>query len=139
MDIAEIQERINRMPAALNAKGKREPNVYVSLNANASISVSLSWKRVAGDPKPIHRNDDYIHHFLNGDGIANLLDNADNIIAGLPSIEEARMTEFTNMLAQTIELGNANGIDVQYVNPLTEAMKRLSENALPHHIDDSGF
>ncbi len=140
MDIADIQARIDSMPAALNAKGKREPSVYVSLNANSSTSLMLTWKRVAGDPPPRYGNGEHISHHIVGVDISTLIDKADAIIASLPSIEEARMTEFTNLLAQTIEMGNAHGIDVQFVNPLTEAMKRLSENALTHQgLGDAGI
>ena len=31
-----------------------------------------------------------------------------------------------------IDMGRANGIDVAFVNPLTETMKKLSENALTY-------
>lgn len=131
MDTTELQARIDRMPAALNAKGKREPSVVASFNANATPHVMLSWTRTAADPEPIFGSTT-VNQYLTGEDVGALLDNADRIIADLPSIEDARMAEFTNMLAKTIEMGNQHGIDVQFVNPLTEAMKRLSENALTH-------
>lgn len=136
MDAAEIQTRLDQMPAAMSAKGKREPDATFWFNANSAMSLILRWKRTAGDPATLYGSDNITQHIAGVD-IAEMLDKADALIAMLPSIEEARMAEFTNLLAQTIELGNAHGIDVQFVNPLTEAMKRLSENALTHQPEQA--
>lgn len=128
MDTDEIQRRLDAMVSAMLDKGKREPNATMFVNANAEPRVMLKWKRTASDPVSIYGADD-ITNFLTG-AFGEILDNADNLISGLPTPEQARMAEFTAQLAATIELGKANGIDVQFVNPLTEAMKRLSENAI---------
>jgi hypothetical protein len=128
MELSEIQRRLDGMPAAMNAKGKREPDATVFIHANAEPSVMLKWKRTAADSVAIYGSSD-VTHFLTG-VLPEILDNADRLIAGLPTPEEAMMAEFTAQLAKTIELGKANGIDVQFVNPLVEAMQRLSENAI---------
>lgn len=130
MDMSEIQARLSAMVKASLAKGKREPEATVFVNSDASPSVMLKWARTAADPERGYDAKN-VTHYLSGD-IAEILNNADDLIASLPSPEEAKMAEFTAHLAKTIELGHANGIDVEFVNPLTEAMKRLSENAITH-------
>ena len=118
------------MPAAMTAKGKVKPTVTFIMGGNEEAHMGLQWDRGACDLPD--RLGSKVYTIVKGVGVQEKIDNADAIIAGLPSIEEARMAEFTNLLAQTIEMGKAHGIDVQFVNPLTEAMKRLSENALTH-------
>ncbi len=128
MDVNEIQRRLDVMIPAMLGKGKREPDATVFINANAEPSVMLKWKRTAADPVTLYGSSD-VTNFLTG-ALPEILHNADQLIANLPTPEEARMAEFTAQLAATIELGKSNGIDVQFVNPLVEAMKRLSENAI---------
>jgi hypothetical protein len=40
------------------------------------------------------------------------------------------MKEFMTALSDVIELGRQNGIEVDFVNPLVDTMRRLSENIL---------
>lgn len=122
MNTQDIQSRINVMPAALSAKGKVMPEVTYYIRANAEPSFSMSWRTSSAQF-------DYDRTYKSCD----TADEADRFIADLPSIEEAKLAEFTEQLASIIELGRSHGIDVQFVNPLVEAMKRLSENAIPHY------
>lgn len=128
MNTNEIQARIDRMPAALNVKGRREPEVMYWINANSHSQVVIQWKNSKADSWGSKVD----FNVIRGETVEELLDNADAFIAAMPSPEAARMAEFTEALAGVIELGRQNGIDVEFVNPLTEAMKRLSENALTH-------
>ncbi len=137
MDTTEIQRRLDVMVSAMLGKGKREPDATLFVNANAEPSVMLKWKRTAADPVTIYGSSD-VTNFLTGE-VGAILDNADNLISALPTPEQARMDEFVAQLAATIELGKANGIDVQFVNPLTEAMKRLSENAITDGRERGGI
>ena len=126
MNTSEIQARIDTMPAALNAKGLREPKARFSINGNEPAEVWLSWRAVKKDVW----GSDSRFEWVKGDTPDEMLAKADAFIASLPSPEAARREEFLDALGAVIELGRANGIDVQFVNPLTEAMKRLSENAI---------
>jgi len=59
-----------------------------------------------------------------------LIAKARKFIAELPTAEETKFREFMGALGNVIDLGRKNGIEVDFINPLTETMKRLSENAL---------
>lgn len=54
-------------------------------------------------------------------------------IEGLKSVEEQDRDDFRAKLARLIDEGREIGIETDFVNPLEETMKRLSENAIEHH------
>lgn len=117
--IAEVQAALDKLPALMSEKGLRDPVAEYTLIANCGAKVWLSYKNESAG---ISRG---YEHFQN-------TADAEAWIAGLPSVEEARKLEFMTQLAKTIEMGKDHHIDVQFVNPLIEAMKRLSENAITH-------
>lgn len=129
MNTTEIQERLNAMAPRMSAKGKVDPETRLSFAANSQPFLSISWQKTDGSTG---YNRAHISFRVDA-GIVDALNAADNAITDMPSIEEARVAEFTEKLAAVIELGNQHGIDVQFVNPLIEAMKRLSENAIEDH------
>lgn len=123
MDTREIQKRIDIMPAAMLAKGKRMPDVSFELRTNAETIIYIKSAKQGA-----HWADDWKH--IKGDTIADMLDAADAWIAALPSPEETRMKEFMTALSDVIELGRKSGVEVEFVNPLVDTMKRLSSNIL---------
>lgn len=126
MNTTEIQKRLDVMPAAMSAKGLRMPEAKFSLESNATFRVWLAHCKT--------RDSLYADKYnaIKGGTILEALDAADAYITALPSPDERRHAEFMGALASVIDLGRENGIDVAYINPLTEAMKRLSENALTY-------
>jgi hypothetical protein len=126
MDTTAIQKRIDKMPAAMSAKGLYLPEAEFVLNANGNCRVALRWYKSAED-KEYYRSS---AEWFRGGSIADQLDAADQFIAGLPSKQETQFREFMGALGNVIDLGKSNGIEVEFLNPLTETMKRLSENAL---------
>jgi hypothetical protein len=123
MDTKEIQKRIDDLPAAMLAKGKRMPGAEYRIEANAASNIVLRWA------KPNSNWADEFH-YVKGKTTAELIDNAVALIAALPTAEEARMKEFMTALSDVIELGRKSGVEVEFVNPLVETMKRLSSNIL---------
>lgn len=53
-----------------------------------------------------------------------------DFIRDLPSSEELLEKQFVESLAHAIECGKAASKNVEFLNPLIETMKKLSENAL---------
>lgn len=123
MDTTEIQKRIDIMPAAMLAKGKRIPDAEFRLRANAGYDLVLQSAKPGA-----HWADDW--HYVKADTIEELLDAADLWIATLPTAEEQRMKEFMTALSDVIELGKKSGVEVEFVNPLVETMRRLSKNII---------
>ncbi|RWX28470.1 hypothetical protein EHH54_32460 [Rhizobium leguminosarum] len=121
--IEDVQKRVDAMPTAMNAKGLREPRASIDIRGNEDLQGMLSWsdKRTSYGTK---------YEWVKGKTVADILRKMDAFIAKLPSPEEARMREFMGALSDVIELGRKNGIEVDFVNPLVDTMRRLSENIL---------
>lgn len=120
MDTREIQKRIDAMPAALASKGVLEPDAEFSINANANPMVLLKWKREKGYT-------DKHYEFIRATSPQGAIDKADAFIAGMPSAEETKRSQFLEALGRVIDLGDELGQDI---GPLVSEMRRLSENAI---------
>lgn len=123
MTIEDVQKRVDSMPAAMSAKGLRNPDATFSISANSELSAHLRW-----DDKKTSYGSKY--EWVKGKTPADILRRMDAFIAKLPSPDETRMKEFMGALSDVIELGRQNGIEVDFVNPLVETMKRLSSNII---------
>ena len=128
MDIEAIQKRIDKMPAAMSAKGLVEPEADFILSANSESYVRLYWYKDRAAKAKYSPS----YHYIRQGSISQKLDEADLFIATLPSRKEAQFQEFMTALGGVIDLGKSNGIEVDFLNPLVATMKRLSENAITH-------
>jgi hypothetical protein len=125
--IDDIYAAINPLPAMLTAKGKIKPEVSLSIEANAGFAISMNWdKRHA---KYSYERD--YKTFL-GASFEEALSKAKTFINELPSADQARLHEFMGALGKLIDSGKADGIAVDFMNPLLDTMKRLSENVITH-------
>jgi len=123
LTVEEIQKCLDAMPAEMNAKGLREPRAELTIRGNVELQGLLNWadKRTAYGSK---------YEWVKGKSTADILRKMHTLIANLPSQEEARMKEFMGALSDVIELGRKSGIEVDFVNPLVDTMRRLSANIL---------
>ena len=128
----EIFARINALSDAMLAKGLVKPEAAVVLIAHSGgWRVNLSWAKAAFTSQDRYYSyDEQDHFYRSGDDIEEALSAADAHIATLPSRDEAKLRHFMTALGDVIDMGRANTIEVEFVNPLVETMKRLSENAL---------
>lgn len=125
MKIEDMQIVCNELQAALAAKGKSSSTAEFSIEANVEFCLALRWRKA----NAIHSYD-MEYEFIRGANVARLIEKARKFISALPSAEETKFREFMGALGNVIDLGRKNGIEVEFINPLTETMKRLSENAL---------
>ena len=127
MTLDEIYAAINAIPAMLAAKGKVRPDVTFMARANAGLVLYMSWK------KPYAKNDweTDSESFL-GDTFEVAHSKAVAFIDSLPSAEDAKLHHFMGTLGRLIDSAKDDGIALDYVNPLVETMKRLSENVITH-------
>ena len=125
--IEEIYAAINPMPAMLSAKGKVSPTVNILIEANARICLHMSWRKSGS----LHDFNTECKTFF-GDTFDEVAAQAIAFINALPDAKTARLHDFMGQLGKVIDSGRDLGIDVDYLNPLTDAMKRLAENALTH-------
>jgi hypothetical protein len=128
MDANEIQKRLDPMPAKMSAKGLIQPKADYVIEANSEGRVSIGWYATVADKNNYRWSSEW---FRDG-SIAERLDAAEKFIADLPSKEETKFKEFMGALGAVIDLGKANDIEVEFMNPLVATMKKLSENALTH-------
>lgn len=129
MTIEDVQKRVDTMPAAMNAKGLREPTADFTIKANEEPRGYLSWT----DKKNSYG---HAYEFVRGKTPDEILDKLEAFIAALPSPDETRMKEFMTALSDVIEIGRQNGIEVDFVNPLVDTMRRLSENIITDQRED---
>jgi hypothetical protein len=116
--------RIEDAHSVVSAKGKPEPEAQVTFNANAQPSAFLRWKKIGGGDW------DYTYEHFRADSVAEVTEAMRFFIASMPEAKIARLHDFMKHLGSVIDTGRSLGIDIEYINPLTETMKRLSENAL---------
>lgn len=131
MDTNDIQDRMDDLSRAMLAKGLRNPNPQFHIEAYVAPCVFMQWG-VYGEP-------DYRVEVIRDPDHYQAIADAFALIESLPSAEEAKRQQFMTSLAKVIDLGRENGIEVDFLNPLTETMKRLSENALTYHPRTSDY
>jgi hypothetical protein len=124
--ISEVYSAINPIPAMLTSKGKVEPEVSLEIRANAEIQINMNWIKDTG-----HHDWDRQYKVFTGTA-DQALEKALAFIAELPDAKTARLHAFMAKLGAVIDDGRAWGVDVAFINPLTETMKRLANNAITH-------
>lgn len=131
MDTAVAQEFIDNLSRKMLEKGLINPQASLMLNAHVAAKVYMHWDEPGREfgKTEIVRDPDISQAFT--DAFA--------LVESLPSAEEAKRQQFMNSLASVIDLGRENGIEVDFINPLTETMKRLSENALTYQPKPSDY
>lgn len=125
--IDDVYAAINPLPARLSEKGKVNPEVDLTIEANSRMHITLKWKKY-GAISEWERD----YHVLAGNSFNECLKKADELISGLPSAEQDRLEQFMNKLGKLIDIGRDEGIAIDFMNPLLDTMKRLSENVITH-------
>lgn len=134
MNEQEINERLSALVAAMMAKGLTTPDAQVTFNANADPYVYLMWRNPS---IPAHgcyseRNPS---EFCRGKNVRMSFDKADDYVRDMAGAEKRQFDEFMKVVAQAVDLGRKNGIDVAFVSPLEKLMISLSENAITDQRD----
>jgi hypothetical protein len=125
--VAGIYAAINPLPAALSKKGKVNPSVELQIEANARMEIVMRFKKYGAVSEW-----DNEYHLFSGDSFAQCLEKAKAFVTALPSAEQAKLHGFMDKLGKLIDVGKSEGIAIDYLNPLVDSMKRLSENVITH-------
>lgn len=131
MDTLVIQEKMDDLARAMLAKGLRNPSAQFHLGAHVAPLVYMRWG--------IHGQGDDGCELLRDPDPSTIITDAFAFVESLPSPEEAKRQQFMTGLGKLIDLGRENGIEVDFINPLAETMKRLSENAITHQPGRTDF
>lgn len=128
MNTKEIQARIDALAKAMTAKGLPQAGAELDIKSHQKeFTVILQWANVGKQTYSIDRTG---YEFIRASTPEEALANADEYVAQLPTADETRMKQFMGALASVIDLGNQNGVDVEFINPLKATMKKLSENVI---------
>ena len=122
MTADEIQTAVDALMSDMVSRGLRSPTCYAWFKAYADPQIYLHWDE---DGCPHGRTE-----IGRGDTIAEALENASEILEAIPTKEDRDHAEFTRLLANVIDKGRTIGIDVDFLNPLTEMMTKLSTNII---------
>lgn len=129
MTPAQIAAECVRLEAAAAAKGYYMPKVTVRLNwIGYELSADLETRTDAHAPSKTA----WIHAKYE-DGFEGLLAKIEAAVNALVSIEDAKRNEFIAAVGRLIGQGKEIGIDVDFLNPLTEMMTKLSTNIITKH------
>lgn len=126
MNAAEIHTTMKAMEAAISDKGYYAPLVCLKVNwVGYDLTLSLeyrssSWTNVKTE---------FIHAEI-GDGIDGIIAKGVKFIAEMTSIEDQKKKDFIAAIGRLIDQGREIGVDVDYMNPLTEMMGKLSTNII---------
>ena len=125
MNEQEIQKAADDLCKQMMEKGLAGPRVSIDFRSNDIPQIYLKSDGVKTD-----------YLFIRGGNAQEAIRKAVKAIRDMPSKEDLARNAFLQTLASAIEQGAKIGIDVEFINPLREAMMKLSENALPAPIPD---
>lgn len=123
MNVEQIHSRLAALITAMMDKGLRNPTALFQIKGNAGFMVGLTSGGGYGEP-------DHWYAYPHGNTPEDAFEKADTIIAAMQDAKTRNMQMFMGALGKVIDLGRDNGIEVDFLNPLTETMKRLSENII---------
>ena len=123
MNVEQIQARLAALITAMMDKGLRNPTANFEIKGDGRFMVGMSSGGRYGEA-------DHWYDYPMGNDPEAAFSKADAIIAAMPDAKTRNMQVFMGALGKVIDLGRDNGIEVDFLNPLAETMKRLSENVI---------
>lgn len=126
MNPTEIMREITRLEKLLSSKGFTCPKIEISVGFSVrELTSGISYK--AGGQSQF----EFIH--LEAlDGFEALITDSEDYINGLKSVAEIQKDEFIAAVGRLIDQGKEIGIEVDFLNPLTDMMTKLSSNIITH-------
>jgi hypothetical protein len=126
MTPVQIAAEITRIENLLANKGYYAPVFTIRINW---IGYELSGELEVRTDAHIGAKNHYLQLSYE-DGFAKLFEQAEAYIANLPSIEDAKRDAFIAAVGRLIDQGKEIGIEVDFLNPLTDMMTKLSSNII---------
>jgi len=110
------------------AKGYYMPKVTSYIRwIGYELTINLEYRTAAGESSK-----DQFYHGTVDEGFGVLFARANTFVDGLPSIQEAKRNDFIASLGRIIDKGREIGIEVEFLDPLTEMMGKLSTNIIEY-------
>jgi len=128
MNPQEIKNACHALEAVIINKGYYNPKVNLSVCwVGYDLTVHIAYRTDA------HASctDKFIHCSC-GDGFAGAFEKANDFVANLQPIADAKRDAFIAAVGKLIEHGRNIGMEVEFLNPLTSMMEKLSTNIITH-------
>lgn len=122
MTYEEIQKAVNEISKMLTDRGIQHHlcDFTVGANKEADFYISSHEKIFEGSSSKL----------IKGESPQDILEKAKEFVMELPNKEDRNKQAFMAELASLIDKGKYLGIDVEFLNPLIEQMRSLSENII---------
>jgi len=126
MNAAEIHTALKAIEATISDKGYYDPRATLKVNwVGYDLTLVLEYKSSSRATVKT----DFIHADIE-DGIDGIIAKAVKRVAEIASIEEQKKNDFIAAMGRLIDQGREIGMEVEYMNPLTEMMGKLSTNII---------
>lgn len=124
MNASDILREITRLEKLLANKGFTAPKIEISVGfSTRELTSNIAYK--AGGSQEYQ-----FIHVEALDGFESVIADTEDYINGLKSVAEIQRDAFVASVGRLIDQGRDIGIEVEFLNPLTTMMDKLSSNIL---------
>lgn len=128
MTPSEIINTLTKIENAMIYKGYFSPSAAMKINwCGYELTLNIEYRTQASE----YAKNQFFHENAK-DGMVLLFSRGFDFVEGLPSIQEAKRNDFIASIGRLIDQGRAIGIEVEFMNPLTEMMGKLSTNIIEY-------
>lgn len=126
MNATEIKDALEAIEASISDKGYYGASACLKVKwVGYDLTLALDYRSSSW----VNVKTDYIHADIE-DGIDGIIAKAVKHVAEITSIEEQKKNDFIAAMGRLIDQGREIGMEVEYMNPLTEMMGKLSTNII---------
>lgn len=118
--LKEIADCVDRLNAALLEKGWRLPNCQYNFDGQ-------HWFQVRAN-HPVDGGESLYKYCGGNDEASYAFDKAMALVRKQPDASNAALDDFRTALGKLIDKGHKLGIETEWLNPLTQQMRKLSTN-----------
>jgi len=124
MNASDILHEITRLEKLLTNKGFTAPKIEISVGfSTRELTANISYK--AGSEVQYK-----FIHLEALDGFESVISDTEDYINGLKSVQEIQRDAFVASVGRLIDQGREIGVEMEFLNPLTTMMDKLSSNIL---------
>lgn len=122
MTYEEIQKAVNEISKMMTDRGLGHHTCSIDIKANESPCFYIGcYDRIFGGLNS---------KFIRGESPQDVFEETKAFVMALPNKKDLNKQAFMAELATVIDKGKDLGIDVEFLNPLVEQMRSLSENII---------
>jgi len=126
MTPVEIKNALERIEDTIREKGYYNPKITMSVGwIGYDLTIHINYRT---EPSSLSL-DKFIHDEC-GVGFDGMIRQAEQFVTTMQSIADAKRDQFIAAVGRLIEQGRDIGMEVEFLNPLTDMMTKLSTNIL---------